>query len=84
MTIEPTSIVAFLMGPAGTLFLALVIIYTGHKRHWVFGWYATELKERNNRLEQKVDELSGENRRVTSLAEKTAIIAEQKVEVTRE
>lgn len=34
-----------LLGPFGTLVLALVILYGGWKKWWVFGWYARAVEE---------------------------------------
>ena len=37
-----------LLGPFGTLVMALVILYGGRQKWWVFGWYAVEVaKERD-------------------------------------
>lgn len=37
-----------LLGPAGTLVLALLILFGGWKRWWVFGWhYAEVAKEKD-------------------------------------
>jgi len=33
-----------LLGPGGLLVALLVIIYTGVRKIWVFGWYAREVK----------------------------------------
>lgn len=82
MSISLDQIISFLMGPFGTLFLALFIIYTGYKKYWVFGWYAEELRKHNIRLENKLDDVTHENRAVTSVAEKAVSVAEQKAEVT--
>lgn len=70
-----------ILGNLGTLVTLLVIIYGGFKRWWVFGWYAEELKNRNERLENRLDSVSGEAKAVTSVAEKAVIAAEQKAEV---
>lgn len=37
-----------LLGPFGTLVLALTILVTGWKKMWVFGWYAREVERREN------------------------------------
>lgn len=84
MTIDLKELSGWLLGPLGTLVLCLVLLWAGHKRMWVFGWYADELRKRNERLENRIDKLAGENKQVTSLAEKTATIAEKKLEVTSE
>lgn len=75
-------IVNAILGNLGTLVTLLVILYGGYKRWWVFGWYAEELKKRNERLETRLDNLSGESKALTSVAEKAVTVAEQKTEVT--
>lgn len=77
-------VLEFLFGPFGTLFLALLIIYTGSKKIWVFGWYANEINKRNERLEKRIDSISHESRAITSVAEKTATLAERKTEAYSE
>lgn len=68
-----------IFGPYGTLFIVLVIIYTGHKKIWVWGWYAKELVDRNNTLENKIDTITGTARSIASTAEK---IADKQTEAT--
>lgn len=70
MVIDPTELLQFLLGPFGTLVLAFVIIITGYKGLWVFGWYAKELRDRNKRLEDKLDNANTATQKVTSIAEK--------------
>ena len=82
MSISLDQIIAFLMGPFGTLFLTLFILYAGHKKWWAFGWYAEELRKRNDRLENRLDNITHENKAVASVAEKAVTAAEQKAEVT--
>lgn len=55
-------ILRLLLGPAGTLVLALVILFGGWKRWWVFGWHYRETVDEKN--EWKAMALRG-----TSLAE---------------
>lgn len=38
-------LITLLTGPGGLLVALLVIIFTGMKRYWVFGWYAREIKQ---------------------------------------
>lgn len=37
-------LIRVLTGPGGLLVALLVIIYTGVKKLWVFGWYAREIR----------------------------------------
>ena len=37
-------LIDLLTGPGGLLVALLVIIYTGVRKLWVFGWYAKELR----------------------------------------
>lgn len=73
-----------ILGNLGTLVVLLVILYGGYKRWWVFGWYAQELKNRNERLENRIDNVSGAAQTVASIADKTATVAAKNVEVTSE
>lgn len=41
-------ILSLLLGPFGTLVLALVILFGGWKRWWVFGWHYRETVEEKN------------------------------------
>lgn len=66
-----------ILGNLGVLVLLLVILYGGYKRWWVFGWYATELKARNERLENRIDKISGAAKSVTTLAETVTSVAEK-------
>lgn len=65
-------ILNLLLGPLGTLVLALTIIVTGWKRMWVFGWHYTE--EVEEKLEWKEIAMRG-----TNIAEKSAATAEKVV-----
>lgn len=82
MQIDLSFLLGQFLGPIGTLVLCLFILYTGYKGYWVFGWYAAELRKRNERLENRLDRLSGESKSVVSVAEKLATAAEQQVETT--
>lgn len=77
-------ILEFLLGPFGTLVLVLLILFAGYKKYWVFGWYATELSQRNERLEKRIDRISNESRAITSVAEKSVSLAEKNAEVASE
>jgi len=37
------SLIRVLTGPGGLLVALLIIIYTGVRKLWVFGWYAKEI-----------------------------------------
>lgn len=65
-------LIRLLTGPGGLLVALLVIIYTGVKKLWVFGWYAKEL--RADREEWKEAALRGTRvaERVVSAHEKEA------------
>lgn len=77
-------VLGYLFGPFGTLMICLIIIVTGYKRYWVFGWYAQELKDRNKRLEDRIDKIAGQAKSITSVAEQTASLAEKKAEANNE
>jgi hypothetical protein len=70
MVISVDQLISFLLGPFGTLVLVLLIIYTGYKKMWVFGWYATELSKRNERLENRIDDISGTSKSIVSVTDK--------------
>lgn len=84
ITISPESFLEFLLGPFGTLVLSLFILYAGYKGWWVFGWYATELRKRNERLENRIDNISGTAKSIASVAEKSVAKAERQLEATSE
>lgn len=62
-----------LLGPLGTLVLALFILYSGWKRWWVFGWHYKETVEEKN--EWKEAALRG-----TKIAEKVVELREAESE----
>lgn len=39
-----SELIHLLLGPGGLLVALLIIIYTGIKKIWVFGWYAREVR----------------------------------------
>lgn len=41
-------LVDLVLGPLGTLVLALVVIFTGMKKRWVFGWVYEEKAKEND------------------------------------
>ena len=63
-------LIRILTGPGGLLVALLVIIFTGMKKKWVFGWYAREIRE--DRDEWKEAALRGTRvaERVVSVREK--------------
>lgn len=83
MTLTTDAVIAFLLGPAGVTFLTFFIIWAGYKKLWVFGWYAQELKTRNERLENRLDKVSGAAQSATTIAEHVTTTALEKTEVTK-
>lgn len=63
------NLIPLLTGPGGLLIALLVIIYTGTKKLWVFGWYVKEL--RADREEWKQAALQG-----TRIAERVVTVHE--------
>ena len=45
-------LLTLLTGPGGLLVALLVIIFTGMKKKWVFGWYAREILEDRDEWKQ--------------------------------
>ena len=43
MVATTDSLIRVLTGPGGLLVALLIIIYTGVRKLWVFGWYAKEI-----------------------------------------
>lgn len=74
MTIQ--QIVDGLLGQWGTLFLCLVILWSGYKRYWVWGWYATELKQRNEKTEKRLEDVLYAADNATGFAQKATSMAE--------
>lgn len=68
-----TQIVDLVLGPLGTLVLSLVIIFTGMKKKWVFGWVYEEKAKENK--EWKTAALRG-----THAAEKAVDLAAKHAE----
>lgn len=63
------TVLTLIQGPAGALVLALLILYGGRKKWWVFGWQYTELL--HERDEWKTAALRG-----TRIAERVVTIHE--------
>lgn len=57
-----------ILGQAGVIVLLLVILWSGWRGMWVFGWYARELRDRNDRLEERLDRAVGAAESGTGLA----------------
>lgn len=57
-----------LLGPVGLLVFCLILLWAGHKKYWVWGWYAQELHDRNLQLEHRLD-------RATNTADKSTQLA---------
>lgn len=53
--------------PLGALIIVLV---TGHRRLWVFGWYAEELRQRVTRAEEQRDRAQGTTDRAIEVSRK--------------
>ena len=70
MDITVKDILDAILGNLGTLVVLIFILYGGYKKWWVWGWYAQELKIRNDRLENRIDAFTGTTNSVTSLAER--------------
>ena len=45
MVATTDSLIRALTGPGGLLVALLIIIYTGVRKLWVFGWYAKEVMQ---------------------------------------
>jgi hypothetical protein len=67
MTITFDDIVKLLTGQYGVLVLLVLIFYAGYKKYWVFGWYAKELADRNEKVEGRLDRAVGIADQVTGL-----------------
>lgn len=82
MTFSLEGVVEAILGNLGVLVTLLVIIYGGYKKWWVFGWYAKELSARNERLEQRVERISGLAGDATSLTTRVVDVVEKRTEAT--
>jgi hypothetical protein len=65
-----------ILGQAGVIVLLLVILWSGWRGMWVFGWYASELRHRNERLEDRLDRALGAAETGTGLANRAIRRAE--------
>ena len=74
MTIQ--TVIDGILGQAGVIVLLLVILWSGWRGMWVFGWYARELRERNERLEVRLDRAVGAAESGTGLARQAVWRAE--------
>jgi hypothetical protein len=72
------------LGQAGVLIVLLIIIVTGARRDWVFGWYAKEQSQRIERLEQRLDRAVKAADNATGLANTTANTAQAEREAIRD
>lgn len=66
-------ILQLLLGPAGTLVFALVVLVGGWRKWWVYGWRYRELSEEKN--EWKRLALRG-----TKMAERVVNVAEKRLD----
>lgn len=71
-------IVDAILGNLGVLFTLLLILYGGFKKWWVFGWYASELKDQNNKLEQRLDKATIVVEKQAEITQKATDLAESK------
>jgi hypothetical protein len=67
-----------ILGQLGVLVLLLVILWAGWKGYWVFGWYARELRDRNEKLERRLDRAVGAAESGTGLATRATRLAEER------
>lgn len=81
MTVE--TILDAILGQAGVVVLLLVILWSGWRGMWVFGWYAHELRERNERLEERLDRAVGAAESGTGLASRAIRQAESRADDVR-
>lgn len=65
-----------ILGQAGVIVILLIVLWSGWRRMWVFGWYARELSDRNDRLEARLDRAVGAAESGTGLANRAIRQAE--------
>lgn len=73
------NVLDLILGNLGTLVTLVFILYGGSKRWWVFGWYATELSKRIDRLEARLDKVSKED---TGLTDRVVTLVEEGTRTT--
>ena len=79
MTVERA--IELILGQAGVLVLLIIILYGGFRGWYVYGWYARELRERNERLEARLDRASRVAESGTGLANRaTRLVEDQRTE----
>lgn len=59
MTFDPGAIGEFIQRFGLPLAALIILIITGHRRYWVFGWYADELRARAEKAEAQRDRALG-------------------------
>ena len=64
----------------GMLFLLFLILVGGWKRYWVWGWYAVELQQRINDLEQRLERATRVAESGTAAADRATRVAERQTE----
>jgi hypothetical protein len=64
----------------GTIAVLLLIIIGGHKRYWMFGWYADELQARINKLESQLERATRAAEHGTVAADRATRLAERQIE----
>lgn len=50
--------------------MLILIVVGGHRRVWVYGWYADELRTRLNKLEEQRDHAVSTARQAVNVTEK--------------
>lgn len=76
MTFE--RVIELLLGNLGVLVLLLVILVGGFRGWWVYGWYARELRSRNEKLEDRLERAGKVVETGTGLATRAAQLAEER------
>ena len=65
-----------ILGQAGVITLLLVVLWSGWRGYWVFGRYYDELRDRNEKLEARLDRAVGAAESGTGLANRAIRQAE--------
>lgn len=69
MTLDPLAIVDFAQ-KLTVIGMLILIVVGGHRRVWVYGWYADELRTRLNKLEEQRDHAVSTARQAVNVTEK--------------
>ena len=65
-----------ILGQAGVIALLLIIVWSGWRGYWVFGWYVVEQRRRIEQLEHRLDRALGIAESGTGLAHRAIRQAE--------